>query len=345
MHKSVALALAAAMLVAVSNATAVKYFNEVWTREQEIEHGLLSRDDWQTPRPQDYLEVGDLPDNWDWRNVNGTNFCTRNINQHIPQYCGSCWAQGATSALADRIKIARKAQGVEIDLSVQFILNCGDAGSCYGGSASAVYRFVKKYGSMPFSTCQPYMACSSDSKEGLCNGADWSCSAENICRTCSTFPPQGKCVGINRYPNASIAEYGSIQGEEAIMKEIYARGPVAAGIDAVPILNYQGGVAKGECGGVDHIVSIAGWGTDPTDGPYWIVRNSWGEYWGLNGWVKVARGNNDLCLESMVSWATPQQWTEHNYPCDEGGDNCQAKAGFYVDPHFTADKRATMRLV
>lgn len=84
-------------------------------------------------------------------------------------------------------------------------------------------------------------------------------------------------MGIDKYPNASIAEYGSIQGEKEIMKEIYARGPVAAGIDAVPILTYQGGVAKGDCGGVDHIVSIAGWGTDPTDGPYWIgLLQGWG---------------------------------------------------------------------
>ena len=44
-------------------------------------------------------------------------------NQHIPQYCGSCWARSSVSALGDRIKIARKAQGIDINLSVQHMLN------------------------------------------------------------------------------------------------------------------------------------------------------------------------------------------------------------------------------
>lgn len=64
------------------------------------------------------------------------------------QYCGSCWAHSSLSALGDRLKIARGADnlGVEVDLSVQAILNCGagTAGTCHGGSASGVYHHIKQ---------------------------------------------------------------------------------------------------------------------------------------------------------------------------------------------------------
>jgi len=59
--------------------------------------------DYHSPLPHTYLKQGDLPDAFSWSNVNNTSYLTRSLNQHIPQYCGSCWAHGALSSLAEYV--------------------------------------------------------------------------------------------------------------------------------------------------------------------------------------------------------------------------------------------------
>lgn len=196
--------------------------------------------------------------------------------------------------MADRIKIARKAQGDEINLSIQYVLNCGTetAGSCHGGSHTGTYEFIKKeVGFVPYDTCMPYIACSHESNEGFCNHVDTTCKPVNTCRTCNTFEEHGgMCVEITSFPNATIKEYGhygmfSSDKVHKIKAEIFARGPVAAGVNAEPLVDYEGGVVKDRNifhKLINHVVSIVGWGVDDDDDDteYWIVRNSWGTYWG-----------------------------------------------------------------
>ncbi len=95
----------------------------------------------------------------------------------------------------------------EINLSIQYILNCGTetAGSCHGGSHSGAYEFIKKEsGFVPFDSCMPYIACSAESKEGFCKEVDTTCSSVNTCRTCDTFESLGgTCAEIAPFPNAT----------------------------------------------------------------------------------------------------------------------------------------------
>ena len=269
-----------------------------------------------------------VPQEWDWGNINGKNYLTKSLNQHIPQYCGSCWAHGAMSSLADRIKIARNAMQPDINLPVQFLLNCGSAGTCNGGDHYEAYKFLKSFGPVPFDTCLVYEACSSDSSEKSCHNRDFSCKPENICRTCSTFTDNGgKCVAITQYPNVTLHSFGKVQGYSNMMQEIYNNGPIACGINANPILNYVGGIASmpKKDKEVDHIISIVGWGySNNTQQQYWIIRNSWGEYWGELGYIRLELGSNQLGIESDCAWALPATWTQQNKACYEDGSNCDS---------------------
>ena len=46
---------------------------------------------------------------------------------------------------------------------------------------------------------------------------DTTCKPINVARACGEFG--GECVGLTNYPNATIADYGSISGADAMMKE------------------------------------------------------------------------------------------------------------------------------
>jgi cathepsin X len=253
------------------------------------------------PEPKDYVDKDTIPTNWDWRSVNGQNLVTKDLNQHIPQYCGSCWAHGSMSSLADRIKILRKGAWPDYNLAIQYILNCGQdtAGSCDGGSAEGAFSFVQTNG-IPEDTCLQYEA------------DDLACSAINTCRNCKGPPGSGTCWAQANYTSFYVDQYSDIDGVDSIMAEIFARGPVAAGIDATVLETYTGGIITAtQPANINHIISIVGFGTDAATGiDYWIGRNSWGQYWGENGWFRIVRGQDALGIEDMVSWATPKvTWT------------------------------------
>jgi len=258
-----------------------------------------------SPLPHTYLTSDDLPENWDWRNINGTNFVTWDKNQHIPQYCGSCWAQGVTSALSDRLYIAAGGKGAQVNLSPQYLINFNGGGTCSGGMPAKAYRYIEKNGIVD-QTCAIYEAQNLGGRFG--NQCDKQC----VCKTCSpnatSFSP-GTCEAVLEFPKWTVSEYGSVKGIDQMKAEIFARGPIGCGIDATSAFEeYAGGIYSEEKAHpmVNHEISLAGWGKDSETGvEYWIGRNSWGEWWGENGWFRIKMGSDNLKIESECDWGVP----------------------------------------
>lgn len=250
--------------------------------------------------PHDYVDPATLPDNFDWRSVNGTLFVSEVTNQFLPSPCGSCWAHGATGALTDRFIIAKKGKISQVKLSPQVLLDCAfDAGTCKGGSDLYAYKFIYENGITDI-TCSPY--------QGVDDfyWAEEPCS-QMMCRTCDAL---GHCQFING-TKYHISEYGSLQGEDQMMAEIYTRGPIACSLNAhsPAFEDYSSGIIQDptQYNFTTHVVAITGWGVSGEGMKYWVGRNSFGTAWGEEGWFLLERGVNCLNIErAHCAWAVPK---------------------------------------
>jgi len=174
-------------------------------------------------------------------------------------------------------------------------VNCVTANStngCYGGDPTAAFSWIAANG-ITDDSCQNYVA------------ANMACTDINICRTCT---PTGGCSAVANPKKWHISEHSQVRTEFNMLAEITARGPIACTIAVTPAFEaYTSGVFTDKTGAVslDHEIEIAGFGIDTDGTKYWIGRNSWGTYWGENGWFRLVRGVNNLGVEANCDWAVP----------------------------------------
>ena len=166
-----------------------------------------------------------------------------------------------------------------VSLSEQQLVDC-DGGNygCNGGWPYDANKYVIGYGLMSEQS-YPY--------SGYANSCQYS-SSKVTARVSTTY-------------------YVS-HGDESALKTASALiGPIEVCIEVSGSFQYyaSGVYYNPYCkGSVNHAVLLVGYGTDPTGGDYWLVKNSWGAYWGDNGYIKMARNRNNNCaIASFASYA------------------------------------------
>jgi len=80
-----------------------------------------------------------------------------------------------------------------------------------------------------------------------------------------------------------------------MQQNLYLWAPLSICVDASSWQNYNGGVLlASQCGTqLDHCVQAVGYNLNANPS-YWIVRNSWGSSWGINGYILLQFGQ-DTC--------------------------------------------------
>ncbi len=210
--------------------------------------------------------VENMPSALDWRNNDG-NWVTPVRNQAS---CGSCWDFSATAQVEAWWLIQNSMPDVDLDLSEQFVLSCGDAGSCSGGQVYLALSFFQEVG-VPPEPCLPYEASDFVSCDEACD--NWEKSV------------------------VTIPGWGFITLEEAIVENIkraLTYHPVSASYTVYDdFFSYSGGVYEHVWGEVSggHAILIVGWDDDEQS---WICKNSWGSNWGEDGYFRIKWGDSGM---------------------------------------------------
>jgi len=178
--------------------------------------------------------------------------------------CGSCWAFSTTGS-TEGINFIKT--GTLISLSEQQLVDCAGAEGnqgCNGGLMDYGFQYIIDH-------------------KGLCTEADYPYTAKD-----------GTCKATSCTSAVTITSFTDVQAdsEDALVAAIVNQ-PVSVAVEAdqSTFQFYSGGVMVGACGtNLDHGVLAVGYGTDPSAGDYYTVKNSWGADWGMKGYILLGRG-------------------------------------------------------
>ncbi|NXI71810.1 CATO protein, partial [Anseranas semipalmata] len=189
--------------------------------------------------------------------------------------CGGCWAFSVVGGIESAYAI--KGNNLE-ELSVQQVIDCSyNNYGCSGGSTISALSWLNQ------------------TKVKLVRDSEYAFKAQT--GLCHYFGHSDFGVSI-----AGFAAYDFSGQEEEMMRMLVNWGPLAVTVDAVSWQDYLGGIIQYHCssGRANHAVLVTGF--DRTGSiPYWIVQNSWGRTWGIDGYVRVKIGSNVCGIADTVS--------------------------------------------
>lgn len=109
--------------------------------------------------------------------------------------------------------------------------------------------------------------------------------------------------GDAEYTQTGFSDVLSGSEETALAAALAAAEPaVTKSPDAPEVQNLAQSHAKMAHQQLDHTIFLVGWGFDKEKNmSYWIVRNSYGDSWGMRGDFHVRRGKDDFGVESELS--------------------------------------------
>lgn len=211
-----------------------------------------------------------LPSSFDW-SAKGAVTPVYNQGQ-----CGSCWAFSTTEEIESMWFLAGNSLPT---LSMQQIVDCDQTDDgCGGGDTPTAYQYVMNAGGLEAYSDYPY------------TGTNGRC----------TFNSADVVAKISGWKYITKAPQNN---ETAMQVAIATEGPLSICVDAESWQFYHRGIIKRSCGhSLDHCVQITGYNTAGAT-PYWIVRNSWGADWGLQGYLHVEIGKNLCGIAEEVTMA------------------------------------------